>query len=330
MAIVKFRHASIPVSYGINYITNDLKTDIKFITGKDCMTESAQAEMEYVQKQYTGSGKRSYYHMMQSFSPDDKLTPELAHKIGLEMAEKCFPGHQVLVSTHLDKKHIHNHFIINAVNFETNKMLNMTYQKGIAIKEYSNELCLQYGLTTTEVKSKRSNMPEWKKRLKYILEDALYSSTTLDDYINYLLRKGISVKYNEANKYMTYTDEDGHKCRDNKLFDERFLKENLEMYFDLGGNYSLIVEDYCNYQTPEAGNCTTGLPSNLLEMIAALPKHTPNFDDGNYYFEDDELDKILEKMRAHGIRITKAQLYHARNDIYNAEQNQDQGFDLIM
>lgn len=44
----------------------------------------------------------------------------------------------------------------------------------------------------------------------------------------------------------------------------------------------------------------------------------------------DELDKILEKMRAHGIRITKAQLYHARNDIYNAEQNQDQGFDLIM
>ena len=62
------------------------------------MAESAQAEMEYVQKQYTGSGKRSYYHMMQSFSPDDKLTPELAHKIGLEMAEKCFPGHQVLVS----------------------------------------------------------------------------------------------------------------------------------------------------------------------------------------------------------------------------------------
>lgn len=330
MAIVKFGHASIPVSIGIKYITNPNKTDVKLISGKDCMPESAQSEMEFVQKLYTGSGTRSYYHMIQSFSPDDDLTLEEAHEIGVKMAKHCFPNNQVLVATHLDKNYLHNHFIINAVNLDASKMLNMTYQKGIAIKEYSNELCLQYGLTTTEVKSKCSNMPEWKKRLKYILEDALYSSTIMDDYINYLLRKGISVKYNEANKYMTYTDKEGHKCRDNKLFDERFLKENFEMYFDLGGNYSLIVEDYCNYQTPKAGNCTTGLAESLLEMIAALPNHTPNFDDGNYYFEDDELDKILQKMLAHGIKITKAQLYHARNDIYNAEQNQEQGFGLFM
>ena len=93
---------------------------------------------------------------------------------------------------------------------------------------------------------------------------------------------------------------------------------------------SLIVDDYCNYQTPKTGDCTTGLASDLSEMIAALPTHTPNFDDGNYYFEDEELDKILQKMLAHGIKITKAQLYHARNDIYNAEQNQEQGFGLFM
>ena len=330
MAIVKFRHASIPVSYGINYITNDLKTDIKFITGKDCMAESAQAEMEYVQKQYTGSGKRSYYHMMQSFSPDDKLTPELAHKIGLEMAEKCFPGHQVLVSTHLDKKHIHNHFVINAVNFETNKMLNFSYNKGIAIKELSNELCKKHGLSTTEVKSTRTDIPDWKKKLKYNLENALYNSTTIEEYFLQLRKKGITVNYDKSHLRMTYRDKEGHKCRDNKLFDERFLKENLEMYFDLGGNYSLMVDHYCDYQTPTTGDCTTGLASDLLEMIAALPTHTPTFDDGNYYFEDEELDKILQKMLAHGIKITKAQLYHARNDIYNAEQNQEQGFGLFM
>ena len=143
-------------------------------------------------------------------------------------------------------------------------------------------------------------------------------------------RKGISVNYNEANKYKTYTDKDGHKCRDIKLFDERFLKENLEMYFDLGGNYSLIIEDYCNYQTPKTGNCTTGLAENIMEMIESFPSNPIDFNDGNYYFEDDELEKIIQKMRAHGIKITKAQLYHARNDIYNAEQNQEQGFGLFV
>ena len=67
MAIVKFGHASIPVSIGIKYITNPNKTDVKLISGKDCMPESAQSEMEFIQKLYTGSGTRSYYHMIKSF-----------------------------------------------------------------------------------------------------------------------------------------------------------------------------------------------------------------------------------------------------------------------
>ena len=107
---------------------------------------------------------------------------------------------------------------------------------------------------------------------------------------------------------MTYTDRAGHKCRDNKLFDERFLKENFEMYFDLGGCYSLTAEDICDYETPKTGNCTTGLATNILEMIASLPNTPVNYNDGGYYFEDEELDKILQKIQAHGIRITKSQL----------------------
>lgn len=91
-----------------------MKTDETLVSGKDCMAESAESEMQFVQANYTGTGKRSYYHMIQSFSTDDKVTPELAHEIGLQMAEHCYPGHQVLVATHLDKKHMHcsccNHF----------------------------------------------------------------------------------------------------------------------------------------------------------------------------------------------------------------------------
>lgn len=55
-------------------------------------------------------------HICQSFSPDDKVTPEIAHEIGKQMIERCFPDYQVVLATHKDREHIHNHFIINSVN----------------------------------------------------------------------------------------------------------------------------------------------------------------------------------------------------------------------
>ena len=61
--------------------------------------------------------------------------------------------------------------------------------------------------------------------------------------------------------------------------------------------YSLIVEDYCNYQTPKTGNCTTGLAESILEMLAALPNHTPNFDDGNYYFNTESQIRFEREMQ---------------------------------
>ena len=59
------------------------------------------------------------HHYVQSFSPNEKITPELAHKIGVELAKKVAPGFQAIVSTHIDKDHIHNHLIINSVSMET-------------------------------------------------------------------------------------------------------------------------------------------------------------------------------------------------------------------
>ena len=59
------------------------------------------------------------HHYVQSFSPNEKITPELAHKIGVELAERVAPGFQIVVATHIDKDHLHTHFIINSVNYKT-------------------------------------------------------------------------------------------------------------------------------------------------------------------------------------------------------------------
>ena len=74
------------------------------------MAESAQAEFEAVKRQFHKTGGRQYYHVIQSFSPKDKLTPETAHQIGLEFAE-YFKGFQALVVTHKNKQHLHNHIV---------------------------------------------------------------------------------------------------------------------------------------------------------------------------------------------------------------------------
>ena len=90
------------------------------------------------------------HHYVQSFSPNEKITPELAHKIGEELAECVAPGFQVIVATHVDRDHIHNHFLINSVSTETgSKWLgNQATLKNMRAE--SDRLCRQYGLSVID------------------------------------------------------------------------------------------------------------------------------------------------------------------------------------
>ena len=82
-----------------DYVTRREATESKLISGVNCSPESALDEFRFVKKRFHKEDGRSYYHIVQSFSPDDNLTPETAHEIGLKFAE-YFPGFQVLVATH--------------------------------------------------------------------------------------------------------------------------------------------------------------------------------------------------------------------------------------
>lgn len=328
MAIVKLLSAKISARIGIDYVCNKEKTLGKLISGKDCMSESCYDEFEMVRNKFNKQGGRIYYHMIQSFAQDDDISSEKCHEIGMQMAEHCFPNFQVLVATHIDKKHMHNHFIINSVSFKDGKKMDVSPQDLLDIKNYSNQLCRENGFITTEPKTKRNDNPKWKQNIKYWALRMMKESVDMEDFIWNMRMHGIDVKFNPEYKYMTYTDSAGHRCRDVKLFDERLLKKNLQMYFDLGGCNSALAEDIQNYETPKVGNSTDGLTENIFEMLSNLPTAEQNED---YYcgvIEDAELDKIIEKMRAHGIKITKAQLMHCRNSYDNKEQ--EQGFGLFM
>lgn len=307
MAIIKFTSGKINPRTVINYVCNKEKTTDKLISGKDCMPESCEYEFAEVKKAFGKTDGRTYYHMIQSFSPDDRITPEQAHEVGLQMAE-LFEGYQVLVVTHTNKAHIHNHLVINSVNFENGKKLTISNQELERIKNYSNSICLQNGWDVTEAKTRRNRNPKWKQ---IIIEDALTAmaeSYSMDEYISKLKELGIYVSYNPDYKYMTYSDAEGHKCRDAKLFDERLLKKNLELYFDLGGAETLIGDTILEYETPRSGNCTDGLANLITNFIDTIQADEEEYDDTYYIHDRKKLEKIVEKMRARGSKITLAKL----------------------
>lgn len=307
MAIIKFTSGKINPRTVINYVCNKEKTTDKLISGKDCMPESCEYEFAEVKKAFGKTDGRTYYHIIQSFSPDDRITPEQAHEVGLQMAE-LFEGYQVLVVTHTNKAHIHNHLVINSVNFENGKKLTISNQELEEIKNYSNSICLQNGWDVTEAKTRRNRNPKWKQ---IIIEDALTAmaeSYSMDEYISKLKELGIYVSYNPDYKYMTYSDAEGHKCRDAKLFDERLLKKNLELYFDLGGAETLIGDTILDYETPKSGNCTDGLTNLITNFIDTIQADEEEYDDTYYIHDRKKLEKIVEKMRARGSKITLAKL----------------------
>lgn len=312
MAIIKFTSGKINPRIVINYVCNKEKTTDKLISGKDCMPESCEYEFAEVKKAFGKTDGRTYYHMIQSFSPDDRITPEQAHEVGLKMAE-LFEGYQVLVVTHTNKAHTHNHLVINSVNFENGKKLTISNQELERIKNYSNSICLKNGWDVTEAKTRRNRNPKWKQ---IIIEDALTAmaeSYSMDEYISKLKEFGVYVSYNPDYKYMTYSDAEGHKCRDAKLFDERLLKKNLELYFDLGGAETLIGDTILDYETPKLGNCTDGLTNLITNFIDTIQADEEEYDDTYYIHDRKKLEKIVEKMRARGSKITLAKLIKILN-----------------
>lgn len=319
MAIIKFTSGKINPRTVINYVCNKEKTTDKLISGKDCMPESCEYEFAEVKKAFGKTDGRTYYHMIQSFSPDDRITPEQAHEVGLQMAE-LFEGYQVLVVTHTNKAHTHNHLVINSVNFENGKKLTISNQELERIKNYSNSICLQNGWDVTEAKTRRNRNPKWKQ---IIIEDALTAmaeSYSMDEYISKLKELGIYVSYNPDYKYMTYSDAEGHKCRDAKLFDERLLKKNLELYFDLGGAETLIGDTILDYETPKSGNCTDGLMNLVINFIDTIQADEEEYDDTYYIHDKKKLEKIVEKMRARGSKITLAKLIKILNSKTEPEE----------
>lgn len=138
MAIIEAISSKANIKRIINYVTQDKKTNANLITGKDCLAESSLEEMLYTKNLYHKNSGRQYIHIIQSFDPKDNLSAEQVHNAGIKLAN-TFNGFQVLVATHIDKNHLHNHLIVNSVSFENGYKIQMSKKKLQDLKDYSDK-----------------------------------------------------------------------------------------------------------------------------------------------------------------------------------------------
>ena len=229
------------------------------------MAQSAFNEMVNTKLQYRKPGGRQYYHIMQSFHPDEPITPETAHEIALRFAEENFPGYEVLVATHVDRHHIHSHFVLNSVNAETGLKFHSDNHEIQRLRDSSDKLCVEYGLSVVVPKSKKvkgmstaeyhvaEKGQSWKLDLAIAIDEAMRYAVSKEHFIELMEMEGYKVKWKDTHKYITYTCPNGKPCRDIRLHEEKYLKENMEDEFRIREKIIRDIESTSEDELRESG-----------------------------------------------------------------------------
>ncbi|WP_314208232.1 relaxase/mobilization nuclease domain-containing protein [Vagococcus salmoninarum] len=250
MDVEKVTQVSNGQQQAIDYITNELKTNEgELVSGYNCDPSFSVAEFAMTQElarcvkgnySKVGGADIKAHHVIQSFSPDDNVTPEQAHEIGQRMMQELLGGqHEFVLATHVDKEHIHNHVVFNATSFYTQtKFRCQPYKTAGQIRSISDKLCAEYGLSVLpEKQTLKSNYTQYqkyrtqtsyrvqlRKRLNFLIE----TEANLESFLSKAEELDVSVDL--TGQHATYQfGSQKRRTRDDKLSDDgRFTKEGLK------------------------------------------------------------------------------------------------------
>ncbi|WP_441641571.1 relaxase/mobilization nuclease domain-containing protein [Cupriavidus sp. YAF13] len=215
--------------------TKNANALLKYAEKRAEVSNSLDCDVDYVRNQFKAtreiwgkSGGIQAHHVIQSFKPDE-VDPKKANEIGLELAEKMAKGHEVAVYTHTDKDHIHNHIVINAVNYEDGRKFHAHGQDAIdRFREASDELCKEHGLSIVEEQSAevRYTLAEqsllqkgessWKDEIRTAIDSSKEQATSFEDFQEHLKNQGVQATLRGKN--ITYEHlESNKKVRGSKL-----------------------------------------------------------------------------------------------------------------
>ena len=248
----------------IEYVLRQDKTSelLTYITGSYCHNE-INYDLVYrtfleEKKMWNKDTGRMYAHNIISWHKDEQITPEQAFEFGKEFAENWFSGFQTLVAVHKDKDHIHCHLVTNSVSYEDGRKLHNTRKDLERMKQLTNQMCRERGLTVAEKgkhfdgsQIEKGEVIAWSKD-KYNLfrqqvKDsfvadcamavlkALENCISKEKFIEKMKQFGWNVNWTEKRKHITFQNQEGKKVRDSNLFKTFHLdisKEGLENEFN--------------------------------------------------------------------------------------------------
>lgn len=205
MAITKTHPIKSTLKAAIDYICNPAKTDGKLLVSSfGCTAETADIEFEWTCRHAIDKGSNLGRHLIQAFAPGE-VSPEEAHEIGMELAKEILGGkYEFVLTTHIDKGHIHNHLLWNAVSFTDYKHYHSNKRSYHYIRRTSDRLCQEHGLSVivpgqdkgksyiehTAAKAGTS----YKARLKAAIDRLIPACNDLEDLLSRLQREGYEIK----------------------------------------------------------------------------------------------------------------------------------------
>ena len=214
------------------------------VSGINCRPESVYDDFLSTKLLYHKDDKTLFFHMVQSFPKGADVDPVTAHAAAMELG-KCFEGREVLVCTHTDRGHVHSHFIINSVSLEDGRKLHISEPELIALRQRNDQVCEMFGLPVFQKGQKRKKVKSmstaeyhaaargesWKFRLMDTIDECMRYAGTREEFITLMRTEGYDVRWQDSRKSITYTTPGGMKCRDDRLHDERYLKEAMGREF---------------------------------------------------------------------------------------------------
>lgn len=209
--------------------------------GLNCDVDYAKSAFKQTRALYGKENGVQAHTIIQSFKPGE-VTPEQCNQLGLELAEKVAPNHQVAIYTHADKEHVHNHIVINSINLETGKKYQSNKQQRELIKQENDNVCRSHGLsvperdtaklryTQTESALIEKGQSSWKDELREEIEYAKAHTNDFKSFSEHLEQKGISFKIRGKN--VSYKPENVNKWVRGKTLGQDYDKGALEYEFE--------------------------------------------------------------------------------------------------
>ena len=235
MAVTKIKSIKSTLNKALDYIQNPDKTDGKMLVSSfGCSYETADIEFEYTLSQALQKGNNLAFHLIQSFEPG-KVDYETAHKIGKQLADAVTKGqHEYVLTTHIDKGHVHNHIIFCAVDMVNQRKYVSNRQSYAYIRRTSDRLCKEYGLSVVMPGQDRGKSyaewdahrkgTSWKAKLKAAIDAAIPQAKDFDDFLRLLQEQGYEVK---RGKYVSFRAPGQERFTRCKTLGETYTEEAI-------------------------------------------------------------------------------------------------------